>query len=178
MVPQDAFLFSDTIAGNIGLGIEKRDEDALFDAVRTSAEVAQLRAQIEEFPRGYDTLLGERGINLSGGQKQRATLARALARDPLIVVLDDALSAVDSHTEAAILADLRGVTGTRTAFIISHRVSAVMDADKVLVLENGALVQEGTHADLIATEGTYARLLHRQMLEEDLAAEPAEAVGD
>jgi ATP-binding cassette subfamily B protein len=178
MVPQDAFLFSDTIAGNIGLGIEKRDEGTLLDAVRTSAEVAQLHAQIEDFPRGYDTLLGERGINLSGGQKQRATLARALARDPLIVVLDDALSAVDSHTEAAILADLRGVTGTRTAFIISHRVSAVMGADRVLVLENGRLVQEGTHADLIATEGTYARLLHRQMLEEDLAAEPAEAVGD
>jgi ATP-binding cassette subfamily B protein len=178
MVPQDAFLFSDTIAGNIGLGIEERDEGTLLDAVRTSAEVAQLHAQIEDFPRGYDTLLGERGINLSGGQKQRATLARALARDPLIVVLDDALSAVDSHTEAAILADLRGVTGTRTAFIISHRVSAVMGADRVLVLENGRLVQEGTHADLITTEGTYARLLHRQMLEEDLAAEPAQAVGD
>jgi ATP-binding cassette subfamily B protein len=113
-------------------------------------------------------MLGERGINLSGGQKQRATLARALARDPLIVVLDDALSAVDTHTEAAILADLRDVTATRTAFIISHRVSAVMGADDILVLEGGHIVQRGTHAQLIAEEGTYARLLRRQLLEEDL----------
>jgi ATP-binding cassette subfamily B protein len=171
MVPQDPFLFSDTISGNIGLGADQV-------TVRGAAEVAQLHDQIVEFPRGYETMLGERGINLSGGQKQRATLARALARDPLILVLDDALSAVDTHTEAAILSDLRGVTGTRTAFIISHRVSAVMHADKVLVLEDGRIVQQGRHADLIEVDGTYARLLRRQLLEETLAGATAEASGD
>jgi len=173
MVPQDPFLFSDTIRGNIGIGIQASDDSDVDEAVRRSAEVAQLHEQIVEFPNGYDTILGERGINLSGGQKQRATLARALARDPLILVLDDALSAVDTHTEAAILADLRSVTGTRTAFIISHRVSAVMDADKVLVLEGGRVVQEGTHDDLISMEGTYARLLKRQLLEQNLEEELA-----
>ena len=142
-------------------------------AVQRSAEIAQLHDQIIEFPKGYETLLGERGINLSGGQKQRATLARALTRDPLILVLDDALSAVDTHTESAILSDLQGVTQTRTSFVISHRVSAVMDADKILVLEEGRIVQQGRHTDLIRAEGTYARLLRRQLLEEDLAAESA-----
>ena len=187
MVPQDPFLFSDTIQGNIGLGMpyEAENEDAsgtnadaaagtnIAVAVQRSAEIAQLHDQIIEFPKGYETLLGERGINLSGGQKQRATLARALARDPLILVLDDALSAVDTHTESAILSDLRGVTQTRTSFVISHRVSAVMDADKILVLEEGRIVQQGRHTDLIRAEGTYARLLRRQLLEEDLAAESA-----
>lgn len=162
IVPQDPFLFSDTIQANIALGAGKA-------VARRSAEIAQLHEQIVDFPKGYDTMLGERGINLSGGQKQRATLARALAREPLVLVLDDALSAVDTHTEAAILADLRGVTGERTAFIISHRVSAVMDADKIIVLDGGRIVQEGRHADLIEAEGTYARLLRRQMLEETLS---------
>lgn len=179
MVPQDPFLFSDTIAGNIGLGLNRGksgDDPSIDDAVRMAARIAQLHDQILDFPKKYETMLGERGINLSGGQKQRATVARALARDPLILVLDDALSAVDTHTEAAILADLRDVMGSRTAFIISHRVSAVMHADKILVLDDGRIVQEGTHDDLIATEGTYARLLRRQLLEEKVEAEPAEAL--
>ncbi|NNF12691.1 MAG: ABC transporter ATP-binding protein [Gemmatimonadetes bacterium] len=189
MVPQDSFLFSNTIAGNIGLGLDEEDLDAgaglnpeggrdIATAVRRSAEIAQLHEQIEDFPKGYDTILGERGINLSGGQKQRATLARALARNPLILILDDALSAVDTHTESAILEDLREVAVRRTVFIVSHRVSAVMNADKVLVLENGRIVQEGAHDELIAQEGTYERLLRRQLLEEDLEATPAGAVGD
>ena len=179
MVPQDPFLFSDTIRGNIGLGLRVHDQDTdagLGDAVRQAAGVAQLHEQILEFPAQYDTMLGERGINLSGGQKQRATLARALARDPVVLVLDDALSAVDTHTEAAILADLRKAVHGCTAFIISHRVSAVMHADQILVLEGGRIVQRGKHAQLIATDGTYARLLRRQLLEEGLEAE-AQAVG-
>jgi ATP-binding cassette subfamily B multidrug efflux pump len=170
MVPQDAFLFSDTIAGNIGLGL---DGPASVDGMPTpvvqrAAEVAQLHDQIIEFPKRYDTMLGERGINLSGGQKQRATLARALARQPLVLVLDDALSAVDTHTEAAILEDLRTATKASTSFIISHRVSAVMHADQILVLEDGRIVERGKHAELITAGGTYARLLRRQLLEEGL----------
>lgn len=178
VVPQDPFLFSDTIAGNIGLGVEGEPEPGDVDegstevarAVRGSAEIAQLHGQIEDFPAGYGTLLGERGINLSGGQKQRATLARALARDPTILVLDDALSAVDTHTESSILNDLRSVTRLRTSIIISHRASAVMNADSILVLDDGRIVQAGRHDRLIAEDGTYARLLRRQMIAEDLAA--------
>ena len=179
MVPQEAFLFSNTMENNIGLGLERgsMESEAFSHTIRTAAGVAQLHDQILDFPQQYETMLGERGINLSGGQKQRATLARALARDPLVLVLDDALSAVDTHTESAILTDLRDVTGSRTAFIISHRVSAVMHADKILVLEDGRIVQEGTHAELISTDGTYARLRRRQLIEEDLVSEPA-AVGD
>jgi ATP-binding cassette, subfamily B, multidrug efflux pump len=174
MVPQDPFLFSDTIAANIGLGLAAggQDDEHVRDSVRRAAGVAQLHEQILAFPARYETMLGERGINLSGGQKQRATLARALARDPLVLILDDALSAVDTHTEAAILTDLRAAARGCTAIIVSHRVSAVMHADQIFVLEHGRIVQRGRHANLIAREGTYARLLRRQLLEEGLEAEP------
>jgi ATP-binding cassette subfamily B protein len=177
MVPQDAFLFSETIEANIGLGLPDAgsapDPGDPSPAVAAAAGVAQLHDQIETFPHRYATMLGERGINLSGGQKQRATLARAVARDPLILILDDALSAVDSHTESRILDDLRSVMHGRTSFIISHRVSAVMNADQILVLDGGRIVERGVHAQLIASDGTYARLLRRQMLEETLEASPA-----
>jgi ATP-binding cassette subfamily B protein len=179
MVPQDPFLFSDTIEHNIGLALAgtavgdsasgvSGEAPEGGDLVRQAAVVAQLHEQILEFPDRYQTMLGERGINLSGGQKQRATLARALARNPAVLVLDDALSAVDTHTEAAILGDLRGAMRGTTSFIISHRVSAVMHADQILVLDDGRIVERGKHAELIAAEGTYARLLRRQLLEEGL----------
>jgi ATP-binding cassette subfamily B protein len=188
MVPQDPFLFSETIEENIGLGLPERVFPAAQDvtpaedpdeAIVEAAKVAQLHDSILGFPRRYETLLGERGINLSGGQKQRATLARAVARNPRILVLDDALSAVDTHTEAKILDDLRHVMKGRTSFIISHRVSAVMGADQILVLDEGRIVERGTHARLLAAGGTYATLLRRQMLEAQIEEDqPAAAAGD
>jgi len=174
-VPQEAFLFSDSIAGNIELGMRpladmNREREK---AISSAAAIAHLHEQVLTFTDQYDTTLGERGINLSGGQKQRATLARALVRNPLILVLDDALSGVDTQTEAAILKDLRSSMKACTSFIISHRISAVMDADQILVLEEGRIVERGKHADLISARGTYARLLRRQLLEEGLEATSA-----
>lgn len=177
LVPQEAFVFSETIADNIalGLGADERRDERIHDAAR----VARLDETIAGFPDGYQTRLGERGINLSGGQRQRTTLARALARDPRILVLDDALSAVDTHTETEILAGLRNVRRGRTAIIVSHRVSAVMDADLILVLDEGRIVERGTHRELLRANGLYASLLRRQILAEDLddgtraAASPA-----
>jgi ATP-binding cassette, subfamily B, multidrug efflux pump len=167
LVPQDAFVFSDTIGENIGLGITGPETDREA-RIRRSADVAQLTEAIATFPRGFDTLLGERGINLSGGQRQRTTLARAIARDPRIIVLDDALSAVDTRTEAAILRGLRDVLRERTAIVISHRITAVMDADLILVFDGGRVVQQGVHRGLIDVEGVYAHLLRRQLLEDAL----------
>ncbi len=157
-VPQESLLFSDTIESNLGYGA---DEPA---SAEWAARVAQLAATIEEFPGGYQTVLGERGINLSGGQKQRAALARALARKPGIVLLDDALSAVDTHTEAEILRTLREALAGRTALIASHRISAIRDASWIIVLEKGMVVEQGRHADLMALRGRYWSLLRRQQL--------------
>lgn len=184
IVLQDPFLFSETIRDNIAVGsggddgvdgssgepAETAEGGALPGHLVEAARVAQIDSQIRAFPHGYDTYLGERGINLSGGQKQRATLARALARDPRVLLLDDALSAVDTRTEARILQELREARRGRTTFIVSHRMSAVMDADRILVVEGGRLVETGTHAQLVEGSGTYARLLRRQMLERDLEA--------
>ncbi|HSJ24630.1 MAG TPA: ABC transporter ATP-binding protein [Longimicrobiales bacterium] len=169
-VPQDAFVFSDTIASNIGLGLA--DGPDREKRVRRAADVARILETIEEFPGGFETRLGERGVNLSGGQRQRTTLARALARDPAILILDDALSAVDTRTEKEILGRLRDVIHKRTAVVVSHRVSAVMHADRILVLDDGRIVQQGRHEDLMAERGVYSSLLRRQLLEEDLEAGP------
>jgi ATP-binding cassette subfamily B protein len=159
-VPQESLLFSETIRENLTYGTD----DAA--SAEWAASVAQLDTTIEAFPGGYETLLGERGINLSGGQKQRAALARALARRPSIVVLDDALSAVDTHTEADILRGLRDALKGRTAIIASHRVSAVRDASWIIVLDEGRIVEQGRHADLITAGGRYWTLLRRQQLED------------
>lgn len=164
-VPQETFLFSDTLRNNILFG--SPDEGRLDQAVET----AQLAEALGSLPQGYDTMLGERGINLSGGQKQRAAIARALAKNPPVFVLDDALSAVDAHTEARILQNLRGALAGRTSVIISHRLAAVRDADWILVLDQGSIVEQGTHQELISRGGRYWELLRRQQLEEELEVE-------
>jgi ATP-binding cassette, subfamily B, multidrug efflux pump len=161
-VPQESLLFSDTIASNLGYGSNDSE------AIEWAAETAQLAETIETFPGKYETMLGERGINLSGGQKQRASLARALARRPSIVLLDDALSAVDTHTEAAILRALGGALSARTAVIASHRVSAIRDASWIIVLDEGRIVEQGIHDDLMLAEGRYWTLLRRQQLVESI----------
>jgi ATP-binding cassette subfamily B protein len=157
-VPQESLLFSDTIHSNLAYGTEDQD------SATWAAGIAQLDRTIEEFPGGYETILGERGINLSGGQKQRAALARALARRPRIVLLDDALSAVDTHTEAEILRALRDALSGRTALIASHRISAIRDATLIIVLDKGTVVERGEHAELMDLRGRYWSLLRRQQL--------------
>ena len=199
VVSQESVLFSETIAENISYGLPDREADGrgttgpadgpsahspgsgaldttpglggAADPVRWSAGVAQLDESVRAFPGGYETVLGERGINLSGGQKQRAALARALARRPSVVLLDDALSAVDTHTEAAILHSLRDALAGRPAVIASHRISAIRDATWIVVLDEGRIVEQGRHEDLMALGGRYWSLLRRQQLEEEVEEE-------
>ena len=161
-VPQESLLFSDTIGSNLSYGTNDPE------GVEWAARTAQLATTIDSFPGKYETMLGERGINLSGGQKQRASLARALARRPAIVLLDDALSAVDTHTEAEILQALRDALSARTAVIASHRVSAIRDASWIIVLDEGQIVEQGRHDELMMTEGRYWALLRRQQLVESI----------
>lgn len=165
-VPQETFLFSATIAENIAFGVESATEQQ----IRRAAEIAGLAPDIEAFPHGYQTMVGERGITLSGGQKQRTAIARAILRDPRILILDDALSSVDTLTEERILTHLSEVLRDRTVILISHRVSTVRQADRIIVLEKGRIVEQGTHAELIEAGGYYADLSQKQMLEEELEA--------
>src|SRR5579864_2754676 len=164
-VPQETFLFSERIRENIALGVESATDDEIHSA----ADAANIAVDIEGFPEGYETMVGERGITLSGGQKQRTAIARALIRNPRILILDDALSSVDTHTEDKILNHLRDVLQGRTTIFISHRVSTVRNADRIAVLHGGRIVEIGTHDELLARNGYYSDLYNKQLLEEELA---------
>jgi ATP-binding cassette, subfamily B, multidrug efflux pump len=165
-VPQETFLFSATIAENIAFGVE----NASMEEIRRAANIAGLGTDIDEFPNGYETTVGERGLTLSGGQKQRTAIARAILRNPKILILDDALSSVDTLTEERILSALSDMMHGRTTILISHRVSTVRNADRIIVLEHGTVMEEGTHEQLLRNGGYYADLYQKQLLEEELAA--------
>src|ERR1041384_920941 len=165
-VPQETFLFSDSVKGNIAFGVKQAEQAE----VEWAAEIAGLSEDISGFPDRFEALVGERGITLSGGQKQRSAIARAVLREPKILILDDALSSVDTYTEEKILGQLRGVMRDRTSVIISHRISTVREADMICVLDEGRLIEQGTHDELLALGGEYADLYERQLLEEELDA--------
>jgi ATP-binding cassette, subfamily B, multidrug efflux pump len=169
-VPQETFLFSVSVAENVGFGVEDLTPERLDDAL----DVSQLRKDVADFPDGAYTMVGERGVTLSGGQKQRASIARAVARDPKILVLDDALSSVDTHTEAEILRRLRVLMAGRTSIVIAHRISTVKTMDHIIVIEDGRIVERGTHTTLIAEGGIYADMYRRQLLSDELAVEEPE----
>jgi ATP-binding cassette subfamily B multidrug efflux pump len=167
MVPQETFLFSDTIRENLKFGAP----DASAEEMLKAAEAAHIRQEFEEFPQGFETMVGERGVTLSGGQKQRTAIARALLRRPSILILDDALASVDTYTEERILGGLRSYTAASTTILISHRVSTVRNADQIAVLDHGRIVELGRHDDLLALDGYYAGLYQKQQLEEELTVD-------
>jgi ATP-binding cassette subfamily B protein len=164
-VPQETFLFSVPLRQNVGFGV---DRALTTSELEWAGEVSQLGKDVADFPAGYDTMIGERGVTLSGGQKQRTGIARAVAKDPRILILDDALSAVDTYTEAEILKRLRGVMRERTSIVVAHRISTVKDADEILVLHEGRIAERGTHQALLERGGLYASMYRRQLLEEEL----------
>jgi ATP-binding cassette, subfamily B, multidrug efflux pump len=164
-VPQDTFLFSETVRENIAFGVTEAADEHVMEA----AEIASISGEIQSFPQRLDTMVGERGVTLSGGQKQRTSLARAVVRQPRILILDDSLSSVDTDTEERILRRLREVMRQRTTILISHRVSTVKDADQIIVMRDGRIIERGTHDELLAFGGYYADLHQKQLLEEELA---------
>lgn len=171
-VPQETFLFSLPLRENVGFGTE---ETLSNDRLQWAADVAQLDKDVDDFPARYDTMIGERGVTLSGGQKQRTAIARAVAKDPRILILDDSLSAVDTYTESEILRRLRGVMRERTSIVVAHRISTVKDADEILVLDEGRIVERGTHLELLERNGLYAQMYRRQLLEEELDVDEEQA---
>ena len=161
---QETFLFSKTLANNVRFG----RTDTSLEQVIGATSLSQLHDNIVDFPEEYDTMVGERGVTLSGGQKQRTSIARAILREPSIMILDDALSAVDTETEEHILSGLREVMKERTTILIAHRISTVKEANKIIVLEDGAIVEHGTHEELLELSGRYASTYERQLLEQEL----------
>jgi ATP-binding cassette subfamily B protein len=164
-VPQETFLFSETIRGNVAFGAPHATDSEVLQA----AEAAHIRREFEEFPAGFATMVGERGITLSGGQKQRTAIARALLREPRILILDDALASVDTYTEEQILRELQRLMQGRTTIFISHRISTIRHADQIAVLVQGRIAELGSHDELMAKNGYYADLFQKQLLEEELA---------
>ena len=163
-VPQDNFLFSVSIRDNIAFSDTEMDMDRVVAASKT----AQVYDNIMDFPEKFDTILGERGVTLSGGQKQRVSIARAIAKDPKIIILDDSLSAVDTKTEEQVLAGLKQVMRDKTAIIIAHRISTIKDADEIIVLDEGKIIEQGTHEELVKLNGLYNSIYEKQLLEEKI----------
>jgi ATP-binding cassette subfamily B protein len=163
-VPQETFLFSDSIENNIAYAETIFDKEKIISA----AKISQIYKDVDKFPKRFDTMLGERGINLSGGQKQRTSIARAIAAEPQILILDDAFSAVDTYTEEEILKGLKDVMQGRTTILISHRISTLKNADRIIVLKEGSVAEEGTHEELVKKEGIYSDIYLKQLLEEEL----------
>jgi ATP-binding cassette subfamily B protein len=172
-VPQETFLFSGPLHQNVAFGLDT--EEAEPQRVRDAVRLSQLEKDLDQWPHGLETLIGERGVTLSGGQKQRTAIARALVKDPTILILDDALSSVDTRTEEAILEGLREFMLDRTSIVIAHRLSTTRLADRVVVLHRGRIVEEGTHADLVQADGHYTRMYRRQLIAAELGVEDDES---